>query len=389
MKKRLLAFMMAALLLMAAGCGSSKEDKSASESNTPTGVAVQVETVKTQDISTESKVSGKVAAGDERSIFIAATAKCTAVYVEAGDMVSEGDKICTLDLGSTLASYNAASTSYNSSAQSYADQSAVFSSQIALLEKNVNDLKALFAIGAASQAEIDSAELSLQSAIAQRNATLSQLQAAMENAQSSLEQLGDLLENVDSQGNVIAPITGTVASLSAVENSFISNSMPVAVITGANDMKVTVSVSEALVPKLSIGDAVSVSVSSIGQSFTGTIRSVEQAANMQTKLYTVTVTVPDGIAGLLSGMFADVTFHTETSNNAVVVPTEAILTSGSEQYVFVVENDAARRVTVETGLTGDGVTEIKTGLQNGEKIVTVGQAYLHDGDAVRVVSPEA
>ena len=109
---------------------------------------------------------------------------------------------------------------------------------------------------------------------------------------------------------------------------------------------------------------------------------------MQTKLYTVTITVPAETSGLLSGMFADVTFHTDTSANTFVVPTEAILTSGDTQYVFVVENGAARYVEVTTGLTGNGVTEITSGLTAGEQLVTVGQSYLNDGDAVRVVSGE-
>jgi RND family efflux transporter MFP subunit len=384
--KSLSLLLAAALLLALAGCGGNAAQETAEVSTAPAGVAVQVQTVEKGSISNDTRVSGRVSAGDQRSIYISTAAKCTAVYVEAGDLVEAGDKICTLDLGSTLAQYNAASLSYSSSAQSYADQSAVFANQIALLEKNVNDLKALYAIGAASQAEIDSAQLQLESTIAQRNSTLSQLQAAMQNAQSSLEQLGTLLEDVDSRGNVVSPIAGTVASISAEANSFISSAMPVAVITASQDMKVSVSVSEAVVPKLNIGDTAAVSVSAIGQSFDGTVRAVERAANMQTQLYTVTVAVPDGVAGLLSGMFADVTFHTDTAEDTIVIPSEVILTRGSTQYVYVVEGgDTARYVEISTGLTGDGVTEVTAGLTEGQALVTVGQAYLSDGDTVRIV----
>ena len=100
---------------------------------------------------------------------------------------------------------------------------------------------------------------------------------------------------------------------------------------------------------------------------------------------TVTVTVPAEVEGLLSGMFADVTFHTAVSESAVVVPSEAILTSSDRQYVFIVENDTAKRVDITTGLTGSGMTEVTSGLDAGEQLVTVGQQYLSDGDAVRVV----
>ena len=385
-RKQWTALTLAAVMLLLTGCGDSGASSSGEEETA--GVAVQVESVVSGDIATDNKVSGKVTADNEATIMVAVSAKCTDVYVEAGDTVQAGDAICTLDLGSTLSSYNAANISYESAVQSYQDQKAIFDQQIALAQDNVNNLKALFEIGAASQLEIDQAELNLQQAIAGKNSTLAQLEAGMQSYKSNVEQLATVLENVDSRGNVIAPISGTLVSLAATEGNFVSNTMPVAVIDGADQMKITVSVSEALVPKLNIGDQADVTVSAANQSFTAVIRSVEQAANVQTKLYTVTLTVPADVSGLLSGMFADVTFHTDASTGTIVVPTEAILTSNGTQYVYVVENDTAKYVEVTTGLTGTGVTEITSGLTAGEQLVTVGQAYLEDGAAVRIVSGE-
>ena len=388
-RKRIVSLALAGALLSLTACGSSSDTGAdASGQSGTSGVAVQVQAVTSDTIATENKVSGKIAADNETSIYVASSVKCTAVYVQAGDTVQAGQKICTLDLGSTLASYNAANISYDSAVQSYQDQKAILDKQIQLAQDNLNNLKALYEIGAASQLEIDQAELSLQQAEAGRDSTLAQLEAGMQSAKSNVEQLSTLLEDVDSQGNVVAPTAGTLVSLNAVENAFVSPSMPVAVIDGPEQMKVTVSVSEALVPKLAIGDEAEVTVSAVDAAFTAQIRSVEQTANAQTKFYTVTLTVPADVSGLLSGMFADVTFRTNASENAVVVPTEAILTSGEEQYVFVVENDTAKYVPVTTGLTGNGVTEITSGLQPGQQLVTVGQAYLSDGDPVRVVSGE-
>ena len=380
----------AALVLSLTACGQETGSSSSRENPTSAaGVAVQVYEVAADTISTENIVSGRVVADNETSIFVASNAKCTSVYVEAGDTVRAGQAICTLDLDSTLASYNAANISYTSAVQSYQNQKDIFDAQIALYEKNVSDLKALLEIGAASQMEIDSAELTLMSAKAQRDSTLAQLEAGMQSTISNLEQLSTVLEDVDGQGNVIAPVSGTLVSLNAVENAFVSPTMPVAVIDGPEQMKISVSVSEALVPKLSIGDSADVTISAVDAAFTGTVRSVERTANLQTKLYDVTLSIPGDVEGLLAGMSANVTFRTDTSADTVVIPSEAILTSGENQYVFVIEDNTAHRIPVVTGLTGNGITEIVSGLTPGQQLVTVGQAYLADGDAVRVVSGEA
>ena len=213
----------------------------------------------------------------------------------------------------------------------------------------------------------------------------------MQSYKSNVQQLSAALENVDAQGNVIAPISGTIISLNAAEGSYVSPAAPVAVIDSADHLEVAVAVSEALVPKLAEGDEVDVTVSALDAQLVGSVKKIESSANMQTKLYNVTIAIQGEVEGLMSGMFADVSFRTNTSVDTIVIPTEAILTSNGTQYVFVVdgisgENGTARYAAVGTGLTGNGVTEITSGLAGGDMLVIVGQAYLSDGDAVRIVS---
>lgn len=392
-QKRIFSLALAAALALSLTACQSGGGESSSQDSPAAGVAVQVQEVTVDTISTENKVSGRVVTDGQESVFVAAQTQCTALFVEVGDSVTAGQTLCTLDMASTLSSYSAASISYNSAVQSYQDQAAIFDKQIALAEKNVSDLQALFEIGAASQLEVDQAELSLQSAQAQRTATLAQLEAGMQSYKSNVEQLSAVLENVDSQGNVIAPISGTIIALNAAEGSYVTPSAPVAVIDGVDQLEVSVSVSEALVPKLAEGDEVDVSISALGKQLVGSIKKIENTASMQTKLYNVTISILEDVEGLMSGMFADVSFRTDTSSDTIVIPTEAILTSNGAQYVFVVDGivegrGTARYAAIGTGLTGSGVTEVTSGLGAGDMLVTVGQAYLSDGDTVRIVTGE-
>lgn len=298
MKKRIVSACLAAALLTLSACSSTPASPSASGSNTlpqettAPGVAVQVREVTLENVATENRVSGRVSAESQHAVMVAATAKCTAVYVSVGDTVRAGDRICTLDLASTLSSYNAASINYDSLLQQYNAQKTILDKQIQMAEDNLNNLKALYEIGAASRLEIDNAELTLIQAQTGRDSALAQIEAGLQSGKSSLEQLKQVLDNISGNGHVLAPASGLVTSLSAVEDGYVSASSPVAIIEGEGRMEVTVSVSETLVPKLTPGSEADVYVGAIGQTFTGTVRSVEKSANYQTQLYTVTLGIP-------------------------------------------------------------------------------------------------
>ena len=385
MKKTILCFTMAlAMLFLLCSCG--EEEAQETDNTTPVEIAM----VEKGSISAESNVSGQVASGDQQSVFVALSVRCTNVYVEAGDYVSAGQTICTLDMASTWANYETAVKSYEAAQKSYNDQSSVLSQQVAMAEKNVADTQALFEIGATSQLEVDNAKLQLENARAGMNSALSQLEVSMQNYRATITQLESSLANIDRNGNVVAPISGNILALNATKNTFVSPSAPIATVDSTSDMEITASVSEALVSKLSVGGKVNVAISSAGKEFQASISSVDRSANPQTHLYGVTIQIPSGSAsGLLSGMFADITFYTDTQNNVVVIPTEAIQTGIDGQYVYTVDsNNLAHKITVETGLVGDGVTEITSGLTGGEKLVTVGQFYLSEGAEVRIVSAE-
>jgi len=376
------AVVLVLMLIVLAGCGKKGEESEAADA----GIPVEVQTVSMGSISTENKLSGTVLSDKTEQVYVSLSARCMEVYAEAGDAVKAGEVLCKLDLGAFHDNYELAELNYNNARQSYDDQTKLQDQQIAQLEKNYNNTLALLEIGAASQLEVDGAKLALDSARVGKNTALSQLELAMKNAQKSMDQVTDTLKNVDGNGEVKSPINGTVVSIAVGRDSFVSAGMPVAVIESTQDIKIGLSVSERLLPKLKVGDAAQVQISALGESFEGKISDIAQAVNPTNRLYAVNVSVPAGVPGLVSGMFADVSIYTDSRENTVVIPTEALLVQeGGQCVVLLNEDNTARRVPVETGLIGDGVTEITSGLSGGETIVTVGQSYLIDGALARIV----
>ncbi len=365
-KKIISAFGLFALIFALASCNTAPD---AVESEMPEGVAIHVMQVGEEDLSRENIVSGRISASSQSSVYVPGSVKVSEVYVKEGDRVQKGDAVARLDM-STLAIPSASLEQIN-----------VLNLQMDMAMDAWNASKALYEIGAASEVEVENAQLQYLSVKLQRDSAVASLGAGMSYA-------GATVEFSDAAGTVVASESGTVTVLNAVAGEYATAESPFVTIQGSEHSYVSVSVSESLKPLLSVGDPVHVRVSSIDQEFEGSIRTIDASASAQTKLYAVTVSIPEDVQGISSGMFADVTFYTDTAVSAIAVPSECVLTGEDGSYVYVVQDGAARRTSVVTGMTTGGLTEILSGLAAGDMVVTVGQTYLSDGEAVRIVSGE-
>ena len=255
-------------------------------------------------------------------------------------------------------------------------------------ELAVSNTEALLEAGAAAEQDLTKAKQALTQAQAgvaqaeaQQSASLAQIQASMDqiNKQASL-------------GTVTAPCSGTVTAVNVDRGGMASSAQPSVVIAENGAVEVQVSVAEDVFTGIKVGDTAGVTVSAVSkESMNGTVSTLPAAANAQTNLYDVSVSLPSGTKPPI-GAFATVTFYTDRRASTISVPTESILTgNNNEQYVFTVNADgtAATRVTVTTGLVTKDSTEIVSGLKAGDRVVTKGQSYLSDGAAVHVVTSDA
>lgn len=366
MKHRLIAALMTAVLVLGlAACGA--EDTV--EDTTPSGTAVEVQTVERGDIATENTVTGMVSADRNMPVMAPVAAKVKEVKVKAGDTVEAGDPLFVMDTADIRDLYSTVLETYSST-------KALLDEQVRQTSQTLENLKVLYEMGAVSKNTLEQTELGLMQAESTRESTLAQLG------------LKDVLDTLNDPV-VTAPIGGTITNIGVTAGVIVGNSSPAVVVSEISRPQVVVNVSETLQPFLRTGDEVDVVVPSLGEEpMVGTITSVASAISQTTALYEVHISLPETVE-LSIGMFARAHFRTDERADAVLVPTEAILTSEKEQYVFIVEDGLAYRIPVTTGLVGETETEIVTGLTGGEQLVTRGQSYLSDGAPVRVTEGSA
>ena len=386
MKKRILAALLAASMTLCAGCGSQSDD-TAEDDQTPSGTAVEVTEVTQGAMSTEYSVNGKVAADNEVQVFPMLAGQVLTLSVSEGDKVSKGQTLLSVDTSTVTSTMSSLRESYN--ATKTATDKAIENAQISVQQAQlaVENTEALLEAGAAAEQDLTKAKQGLEQAQAgvaqaraQQAASLAQIQASMDqiNKQASL-------------GTVTAPCAGTVTTVNVVQGGMASSAQPAVVIAEDSRVKIKASVSEDVFAGLHVGDSAGVKISVLSDEVkTAKILSLPAAANQQTNLYDVSVSVPDGTEPAI-GASATVIFYTDRRENTLSVPTECVLTGNdNERYLFTVDEGGttAKRVTVETGLVGKTQTEITSGLTAGDRVVTKGQSYLSDGSAVRVVTSD-
>lgn len=386
MKKRILAALLAASMALCAGCGSQSDD-TAEDDQTPSGTAVEVTEVTQGAMSTEYSVNGKVAADNEVQVFPMLAGQVLTLSVSEGDKVSKGQTLLSVDTSTVTSTMSSLRESYN--ATKTATDKAIENAQISVQQAQlaVENTEALLEAGAAAEQDLTRAKQGLEQAQAgvaqaraQQAASLAQIQASMDqiNKQASL-------------GTVTAPCAGTVTTVNVVQGGMASSAQPAVVIAEDSRVKIKASVSEDVFAGLHVGDSAGVQISVLSDEVkTAKILSLPAAANQQTNLYDVSVSVPEGSDPAI-GSFATVIFYTDRRENTLSVPTECVLTGNdNERYLFTVDEGGttAKRVTVETGLVGKTQTEITSGLTAGDRVVTKGQSYLSDGSAVRVVTSD-
>jgi membrane fusion protein (multidrug efflux system) len=190
------------------------------------------------------------------------------------------------------------------------------------------------------------------------------------------------------EARVKSPLSGTVGRLYLDKGSTIGLETPVALIARMDRVKVEFSIPEKDMVKVSKGQQARVRVDAYpDRTFSGKLTRLSPVVDPITRSAYAEITLLNPHHSLKPGMFAEIDIVVVSSKGAVVVPKDAILeepNSGSS-FVFVVAGGSAVKKVVVTGISQQGLVEVKSGLTFGEKIIVTGQHYVKDGDRVEVV----
>jgi RND family efflux transporter MFP subunit len=206
---------------------------------------------------------------------------------------------------------------------------------------------------------------------------------AQTNLQSAQRALSALKQQADLY-RVVAPISGSIDQMDLKLGQAASPGATSIRIVNTESLKVKANVPESYAASIHQGDMVKVVVPDANDSVTAKVTFAAKTIDPASRSFAIEIQLP-GSKTIKPNMTAVLKIADYSQKNAIVVPINAIQKSESGDFVFVNENGIAKKKNITEGASYAGKTEIKGGLQPGEKLITDGASEIEDGDKIRVL----
>ncbi|MFN8139966.1 MAG: efflux RND transporter periplasmic adaptor subunit [Fimbriimonadales bacterium] len=206
-----------------------------------------------------------------------------------------------------------------------------------------------------------------------------QADAQLREARARLTQARQAL----SDASIVAPVDGFVSGRPAQVGQVVSPGTPVAQIVSLNGVYLEGQIPEGEIAKVTTGLQVRVNVASYqDKTFEGTVVAVRPVADSLGRLFTARIAVNDPSKLLRPGMFADASLVLGRTDDAILLPVDAIISKENKAYVFVDSGGKAKRIEIKTGANKDGKVQVFD-LSPNEKVVLKGKDLLTDGTVIK------
>jgi membrane fusion protein (multidrug efflux system) len=198
----------------------------------------------------------------------------------------------------------------------------------------------------------------------------------------------DLIDAQLVKTEIRAPFSGIVGLRYVSPGSYLSSQTRIASLSDLDPIKLDFTVPEKYSGLLGVGDEVSFSVDGSQRSFTGTVYAVEPGVDPATRALRLRARCPNPDGALVPGAFANVDLVLRSVEDALTVPSIAVIPELGGKKVFVVEAGVAQPRSVETGIRTETLVQITSGLRTGDLVITSGLLQLQPGLEVEIAGGE-
>jgi multidrug efflux pump subunit AcrA (membrane-fusion protein) len=349
--------------------------------------------------------SGNISSGNSVNITTTSTGTVSKVYVKNGDTVKQGQKIAELLLdqasqqrqANAYASYlNALSSNQSSLQGQMSNQSSLEAARKAVLDaKNaynnmINNMSSPGVNPATKQPYTELERLSIESALTQANNNFAIAENKYNNSGTSIaasrsQVTSAYLNYQQTSSTIVAPIDGVVSNFilnpgisvsgttSSSSSGNVSTQIVGSVIKAQGSIQALANLTEIDVTKVIPGQKVSLTLDAFPtKTFTGKVLSVNTNGQVSSGVttYPTTIVLDTDLNNIYPNMSVNASIITNIKDNVILVPSSAVLTLNGQTVVRELQNGQLVNVNAEVGESNDTQTEILSGVNEGDVVVT-------------------
>ncbi len=339
MRNRIFYLLMAILAIF--GCvkkGKNENSKSMQEIYSEKGIPVITKKVKPTKFTLYLNYNATLTGYKQSFASAMVGGRIDKINVKIGDYVKKDSVIIQFPLDAPSAQYEQAKAAYE------------------LAKKTYNRMKNLFDAGGISKQQLDQAETQYKVSKANLNA------------------VAQLLK-------VRAPISGYVTAINVHETDNVRRETILATISQTNKLKARIWVNEDEIAKIKKGDPAFAIWNNI--KLKGKVTETDEAVNPKHNAFGVNLLFENPKNRVKSGVIAEVKILVYKNPNAIVVPRRLLSKDKEGYYLYVAEDNFARKRYVQVG-KGEEQREIVSGLNEGDNLIIKGAKMVYDNAKIRV-----
>jgi RND family efflux transporter MFP subunit len=323
-----------------------------SESGTETVKEKKLQAVKIKEIETESfnetySVVGIVKPFESARISSEEGGLITYQPFDKGSRVSRGQTVVRLRKDQDNAAYEQALT------------------QLELAKSNFERLQKLYSENVTTEQDYTNAKFQLE--IAERSL--------------------DVLETRLSKGYIESPISGIVDQKFLSKGEVCGPGTPILNVVDVSRVKISAGIPESFIGEVSKGSEVRITFDVYpGDDFSGKVSYVAPTLSAVNRTFEIEIVLNNKDGRLKPEMSANIEVTKSNIEDAIVLPQDMIIDFGNEKFVFVTENEIAKKRVITIGGRSNNNAHITSGLNKGDKLIIEGFQSVTDGDKVQIIN---
>jgi HlyD family secretion protein len=404
----MVASIMAGLAGLASGCGGAEKEKEP---------VVSVQTTPAARGPIEQTVSAEAVVFPLEQAIVAPkiTSTIRKFLVQRGTRVKKGQLLVELENADLSAAAESSKGEFEQAEASYATtvgaglpqqiqkaelDAAAAKSGFDAQQKVYDSRKELFQQGALPRRDLDSAEVAYIQARSQNEQAQRQLadlqrlgkEQALKSAHGSLASSEGKYRGAEamlSYSQIRSPIDGVVTDRPLYEGDLATANQPILTVMNTSRLIAKAHIPQSVAVALKVGNAAELKVPGLDEPVKGRVSLVSPALDPGSTTIEVWVEARKPDPALRPGMTVDIAMVAKTAKDAIVVPTGAVFKNaeGADYVLLAGTDDKAHQKLVQAGIRSTELTQVVSGINAGDPVITAGGYAVPDGTAIKIEKP--